>query len=245
MVAARIAPSLARRARRLLLKERFREALRLQERERELREQESASRREVELPEPVRAGWERYFTVRPDLQKSPEGPYLDRILSLVQRRETSNRRDFAQRDWEHGNKMVPRAHRLKEIEPATYWILTPKMREHFVPAVHRSKYRGRTILTATFSVAHEWKFVSRMRPYWLTHQVVYDCDTKSDQHWIDTQLNGPADFKIRHLLKWRGGWSKEYPDGPEMQEPLIEVGPGRWEVDTRRAASELVKQAAS
>lgn len=232
---------LSRRTRRKLREHQLREALRLEREYYDLRNAEDASRREVELPVPIRAGWERYFFVRHDFRSSEDGPYLERVLRLVQNLEVSNRLDFAIRDWEHGGKMVPQEHVLRTVDAETYWAMTERMRSHFLLSVRRRKdWRGRTVLEAEFEVAHPWKFVSRVRAHYRTHEVVFDCNFASERAWIDHKLYGPW-MKFRHLVRWHGRRLENYSRKPDRREPSRDAafddrgGDGRIErLTTRR-----------
>lgn len=225
-----------RESRRILHESRYRKALRLEARRRELSDLESASRQTVELAEPIRAGWERYFVVRQDLRRSAEGPFLERVLRLVQHWEVSNRYDFARRDWQRGNKLVPQEHRLGSIDAEDYWALTPKMREHFLPQIHRQRnYRtGPSRVYVTFTATQPWKFSSKIRPHYITHETVYAFDPTSEETFIDRKLHGPQRL-ARHL--WRAyGCNERDPDYVKTQVvPLVESVSGRF-VERARSA---------
>ena len=96
----------------------------------------------IELPEPVRAGWERYFFVRPDVLRSPEGPTVEKLLVLLQRVEYSHRKDFAVRDWRRGHKLRPKIHHLRRISDKEFRGLSTKQQRYFAYYAIRRKLRG-------------------------------------------------------------------------------------------------------
>lgn len=181
---------------------RFRRAAALQRRECDL---DHARRKEavvVDLPEPIRAGWERYFAVRRDLRGSAEGPMLARVLRLVNRVEYSGRRDFAERDRHRGGRMVPRPHKLGTVAPHVYTVMTPEMKRYFVLDVER-KDNGR-LGEVRFAVLHPWKFESRIAPSFITQRVIPNGDAESEIADIRAELYGPV-FLWRHMLHHCGG----------------------------------------
>lgn len=199
------ATDLTKRHSRRLKKDRdTREALKLERRLSELHSEQRDSAVTVELPKPVRDGWVRYFVVRPDFRKSEDGPYLERVLRLIQRRETSRRKDFAARDWQRGGKIAPTPHELGSITPEAYWVLTERMRSHFRLNARREKtWRGERLVTE-FVAACPWKFESRVRTNWRTHETVSTFDGDGERSEIFACLYGPRDWLIRHSLRHRG-----------------------------------------
>lgn len=188
------------------------EVRRLDERQHELRRLEFDNYVLVPLDEPVRAGWERYFVVRPDMRRSAEGRYLERVLAVVQKREVSGRKDFARRDWRHGNRMRPTKLQLGEVDAGAYWAMTPRMRTYFEPRVRRPSKRGARFgerLRVTFVVAQPWKFQVKVRVYWKTHERVYKFNGDSERAWIHVRLFGPQ-WRYRHLLRQRGDTLREW-----------------------------------
>lgn len=191
--------------RRLHKAAKLREVIALRERDFELR----ASLREevlVELPEPIRWGWERYFFVRPELAHTTEGPVLVKILALTQNEERSGRRDFAQRDWERGGKLYPRPHRLREIPEDKFWdLVEPPLRRYFEMVTRRSKFRSHVTIRISFAVKNpEHRFVSRLRPCYMTHRALPHSEAESEMAEIDRRLYG--EWIMKHLIRHQGAW---------------------------------------
>lgn len=156
----------------------------------------------VELPEPVRAGWQRYFFIRPDLERSPEAPLLRRLLPVVQNDQWANRHDFAQRDWQRGGRLRPTAHDLRVLDSEReLHALDDPLQRCFVMERWRDSYghwRRRWV------VAHPWKFVSRVRPYYYTHRVVPNSEAESEQERINQRLYCGKGWPMRHYIRQRG-----------------------------------------
>src|ERR1039458_1875876 len=61
----------------------------------------------VELEKPVRAGWQRFYVLRPDIAKSPQGPRIQRLLdNCLQSVVYSARKEFTHRDYKT-KKWIP------------------------------------------------------------------------------------------------------------------------------------------
>lgn len=193
----------------------FKHVQRLQQRLRELREIEEQGREKVELPEPVFLGWERYFVVREDLRKSPEGPYLERLLALVQFVEHCDQKGVVkERDYRRGGVLRERPHRLKTVDPSTYWAMTEKMKRYFEPHVvrYRNYYSQKTEVQTSFALFEDWKFVTKVRERWKTHEIVYRVNVDEEEKLIHEHLYGPRAWEYRHWLRHVGDSYRQYDD---------------------------------
>lgn len=194
----------------------FRATQRLLRRRSELSVIERQGIERRELPEPIFMGWERYFVVRYDLRRSPEGPYLDRILALVQRVEPCSKDGLVrERDWCRGGKLREVEHRLKTIDACTYWLMTEKMRHYFEPHVTRSRnpFTRKQEIHTTFVFAQSWKFQSRIRERWKTHETVYTVNVDPEEALIERHLHGPSEWSYRHWARHTGDSYRRYDDG--------------------------------
>lgn len=158
------------------------------------------SRTLVELPEPIRCGWEREFYVRADLARSPEGLALAGILRLIQNVEVSRRKDFAERDWNRGGKLAAREHRPRELSEKEFYALDPAFQRQFSIVVHRD--RGR-VIRKTFAYQKPWQFISRLRPYYLTHTELPASEADSRVRHVESRLYGKG-WPMRHLIRHWG-----------------------------------------
>lgn len=173
----------------------------------------------VELPEPVAVGWERYFFIRPDLDRSPEAPVLRNILPLIQHVEVSNRKDFARRDWQQGGKKVPKPHRPSAISEKTFWSLDEKLQRYFelrIERIPKTNYRQRI-----FVLKDPWKFVSRTRRYYITHRALPHSETLAEEAHIDKIQYGKG-WPYRHRMRTEG-WGGDRWNGyvPTDYAPLV------------------------
>jgi hypothetical protein len=177
----------------------------------------------VELPQPMRSGWERYFYLRPELAHTSEAPALDAVLRLTQNVERSNRKDFARRDWERGGKKRAFPHAMQEISEDKFWDNVPaELRRYFEPITHREKSRAGARPWVTFAVKNpEARYVSRTRPYYITHRALPHSEADSEIARIESELYGPSDWLARHLIRHQGASKDWYPDTNGIP-PLVE-----------------------
>lgn len=182
----------------------------------------SRSRREqvlVELPEPVAVGWERYFFIRPDLDRSPEAPALRRLLPLIQHVEVSNRKDFARRDWQQGGKKVPQPHRHRALSEKEFWALDERLQRCFELHIERTpktNHRRRI-----FVFKDPWKFVSRTRRYSITHRALPHSEADSERRFIDGIQYGKG-WPFRHRMRTEGWGGRHWSDyGPRFEAPPL------------------------
>ncbi len=173
----------------------------------------------IELPVPVRCGYERYWFIRPDLARSPEAPLLREILALVQRVEHSNRRDFAERDYRRGGKKMPQPHALGVLAEKTFYGLEERLQRHFV--LFRWVDRHGTQRRA-FAFKEPWKFVSRTRTSYLTHRTLPDSEALSEEAHIESLQWGKG-YPYRHLIRIEGWGSHDFYDYDpfDRREPLV------------------------
>jgi hypothetical protein len=213
---------MSRRSRRAKKEADLKEAIALQKRYRSwLKKPEGTW---VELPEPIRAGWERYFVVRPDVQRGPEGPMYDRILRLVQHVEYSNRKDFAERDWRRGNKRVTKPHVPHRADLATYNAMTPEMQKHFILSVEKDD-KGR-LQGPVYELVHPWKLQSRIRPSYITHRLIPDGDVASEDKWVRDRMRDRGHWGRldHHFGNAYHDWYREDPDELRAEYDLKDLG---------------------
>lgn len=200
--------------RRLTRGQQFREVNHLLKQENETWAAKRGPEALIELPTPVRAGWERYFFVRPDVLKSPEGPTLEKLLVLLQNVQTSRRKDFATRDWRRGNKLRPKVHYLRRISEKEFRSLSEKQQRYFAYyAIKRKTYSGSWI-EHTYEFKFPWKYVSRTRPYYITHRALPNSEADSRSSFLCKKLWGP-DYMYRHFARYVGDSYKRWDRGED------------------------------
>jgi hypothetical protein len=159
------------------------------------------------------AGWERYFFVRPDVLKSPEGPTIEKLLVLIQKSETSNRKDFAERDWRNGGKLRPKEHKPKTLSEKEFISLSEKLQRYFDLRLIRHKRFGNNPphIERVYVFKYPWKFVSRVRPWYMTHRGIPNSEAESMSKFLSHKLWGP-DYKYRHFLRYTGDYYNRWDD---------------------------------
>lgn len=207
----------------------FRKVFQLYERQQQLSDIEAAGIEHRLLPQPVFMGWERYFVVRQDLRRSPDSPYLERLLNLLQNVEPCDQRGVRkQRDWRRGGKLRVVKHQLKHIDAGTYWAMTSKMQRYFDLHVfkRRNHWTRRTELETVFVLRSPWKFTTRVREHWKTHEKVYTVNVDSEEAVIQHHLYGPSEYLFRHWARHEGDYNKyDYgtvPPADLRRAPLVE-----------------------
>lgn len=164
----------------------------------------------VPLPAPVRAGWERSFVVRPDVARSPDARIARQLLRLVQNIEHSNRRDFYARDWEHGGRLRPRPHCLKEFDNHDFALVPEDLKKHFLFLHTRrfNRFTRKMEWHRAWVVRSPWRFATKTRPYFVTHRFVPDPDFKTEKAFINDKLYGRfwkhGEYKYRHIIRTEG-----------------------------------------
>ena len=158
----------------------------------------------VELPEPVFAGWERYWFVRPDLAHSSEGPALARLLAVLQKVDISHRKDFAERDWLRGGKKRPTEHKLHVVSEEDFFEkVGADLRDQFTLVFYKDQWERKQ---AAFVYRYPWKFVSRVRPYYFTHRALPHSAVESELSEIDKAMFGRG-WIYRHSIRHHGAWN--------------------------------------
>ncbi len=178
----------------------------LERRERNLFNSRQSDLTLIELPEPQFAGWERSFYIHPDFVHSSLSSILAQTLSLTQNVERSNRRDFAQRDYQHGRKLKPTEHRLNRIIEAKFHELnlSSDVISQFTPTIERDD-RGH--IQVWYEVKNPDRYISRIKAYYITHQYIPDSQALSELAWIDHKLYGPG-YPYRHIIRLKGAYKE-------------------------------------
>lgn len=127
------------------------------------------------LEKPERAGWYRYFIVRPDVARSPQGPRLERLLNRhLQNVVRSPRKDFKERNWKT-KVFVPMEQRLRALVKQDFETLLPAEKLMFrFTVIRRKGWRGTVTYEERYIFDKEWQFEFRIRPYYFTHRQVVD-----------------------------------------------------------------------
>jgi hypothetical protein len=146
----------------------------------------------VPLETPERAGWYRYFIVRPDIARSPQGPRLERLLNKhLQNVVRSPRKDFKRRNWKT-KLFVSMEQSLKALTKKDYETLLPAEKLMFRFTVIRKKlWRNEILYEERYVFNKDWQFEFRIRPYYFTHRQVIDgeLDREYQETWDEFNSN--------------------------------------------------------
>ena len=164
----------------------------------------------VQLPKPVRAGYERFFVLRDDIVRSPDVSVYRPLLQWVNTTVTSRNKDFMYKDWktkkkkpiEQSIKSISHTDWIKKVEPT----LTVKQKSMFLPVWHHNTTRrnGKTVMAPggywTYEFQKSWVFVYKIQPYFHTHAVIINPQIESElkeiYNRIETHHLWPKFIKI-------------------------------------------------
>lgn len=145
----------------------------------------------VPLDKPVRSGWKRFFAVRPDVRKSPQGHRIQHLLdALLQNIEYSSRKDFTRRDWKT-KKYLPIEQNLRYILPKDYEALRPGEKTHFYLTffVQKAMYGMPKTKKEVYVFLNDWQFIFRIKPHYLTHVKTIDEEVETEIKELDKYFN--------------------------------------------------------
>lgn len=144
----------------------------------------------VPLAVPERAGWQRYFVVRPDIARSPQGPRLERLLNkCLQNVVRSPRKDFKEKNYKT-KQWVPITQHLRALAPKDWETLLPAEKLMFRHTFLKKKGWRRTYTEEAYVFEKEWQFEFRIRPYYFTHRQVINDQLEREYQEVWDEFNG-------------------------------------------------------
>lgn len=145
----------------------------------------------IPLEVPERAGWQRYFIVRPDIARSPQGPRLERLLNKhLQNVVRSPRKDFKKQNYKT-KVWEPIEQRLKMITKKDYDTLSPAEKNMFsYMKIKRKGWPTGVWYEECFIFDKEWQFEMRIKPYYYTHRQVVNGDLERQYQEVSDQFYG-------------------------------------------------------
>jgi hypothetical protein len=169
-----------------VLENRKKEVIRLQKRYNDL----LTARRAlplVPLKTPIRYGWERTFTLREDIKKSPKGKFLESLLTKINNKVHCKTKDFVEYDYKTG-KMKPIEQHLSVLDPKEYEKLTPQEQAQFNKEYRQVKYWLTSKTIEVYAIKQPWRFVFKIRPSYITHEQMVDGDIESELDKLSDKL---------------------------------------------------------
>lgn len=175
----------------------------------------------VELEKPERHGYKKTFEVREDIAKGFPNmlPVLKDILKLCNYEITSRDKKFLRRDYKT-KKMVPVEHKLKYIMPRE-WEKLPSDK-------HRSLFKLEYMHTLAgkpfqaYVVDDQWMFVSKIRPYYITHRLVLDPKLDSELKEIENKIERNYLWpQLANEFSWSWKPRNSWADASERMHHLI------------------------
>ena len=169
----------------------------------------------VELKEPIRRGWIRFYKVRDDIARGPEGLALEQILELVQNSARCDRKDFMKRDWsKRKNTLKPVEQKLKPLYEKQYIELPEHLKKYFTKIEDFSKWGGRKV---EYRVYPEWKFKFVVKPYYITHVPITSSEAESEYAILRRKLWEHDNLAMRFMD--HGSDMKDMKDSVKTKRP--------------------------
>lgn len=175
----------------------------------------------VELKPPVQRGFIRFFVLRPDIARTKEAPFYQKILDKINSHQWSHRRDFKKKRRRFGKKVYAvREQKLTDI-PGYNFVKKFDEREKlcfYETLVHfgKSKTPDRV-----YRFLEPWRFVLRVQPNMITKVRVKNLDLErqnAELHKFFRANN--RRFRLWKLLHGSNRWGWDHFPNPKYDNPL-------------------------
>jgi hypothetical protein len=126
----------------------------------------------IKLEKPVLAGWERYFVLRPDVARSKEAAFYQKILDKINTIQRCKRKDFMVKH-RVTKKLHPKEQFTRRLETSEFVKcgFTEGQKALFEQRIIRPiagfKYK-------VYVFMEEWRFEFRIRKHYITHAQIID-----------------------------------------------------------------------
>ncbi len=176
----------------------YKEKLKLEREIYELEEIQRKNTRWVKLDVPYRNGYYKTYELRPDIKNRDDAWVFEEIIKITVQRIFGKNKHFRVK-YKKGHYEVRRPDR-RYISENTYISLKPQVKKHFRPVDHFDKHYNpwRKEYTATVP---EYYFVEKIKPRWITHELVCDVDVSKELAEKNTELRSQK----FHKLYWNWG----------------------------------------
>jgi len=144
----------------------------------------------VTLDKPIRKGWVRFYKVRDDLARSPEGPMLAEVLKFVQCSAHCDRKDFTQKKYFNGHWKKEREPVEQELTPVheKFFLenVPERLHKYFYKTYEVSRWGGQTYVA--YKVWQPWKFVFVVKPYYIREVPMTSSEAESEYKHLWNKL---------------------------------------------------------
>lgn len=178
----------ARQKRRLVIKDRDKQLLKLSERKKELQKAIRALGWE-DLSPPIQRGWKRTFVLREDVARSKQADFFQGILDKINTVFISDHKDFKVKKRKRGKKIyVPKNQKL--FEPTNSDLKKLKFTESELQLFYPVEELSRTGKTWTIRnmFREPWRFVLKVQPNMITKVRKHDAVLKSALDEIESYI---------------------------------------------------------
>lgn len=154
----------------------------------------------VPLEIPYQQGWVRFFVLREDVLLSPQAEFFENLLLKINTYNYSNTKSFSRKVRKKGKKtIVEQQQELYQVSSLQWnskeFDFTEKEKTYFTYVEEWSKVFDRMLCYYKFN--ESWRYVLRVRPYFVTHRKTIDVEIESELSWIDNQL---TNFNLRNRM---------------------------------------------
>lgn len=171
----------------------------------------------VKLKPPIQRGYVRFFILRPDVARSKDGAFFQKILQKINSRQYSNRKDFMKKARRHGRKQyVVREQKPVEVCEADFAKrFSDREKLYFEQAWAYGSKRKRYLV---YRFIETWRFVLKIEPNMITEVQVKNLDLERRMAEIRAFLNHQRSIRLNKALSKRK-WKWDWPD-PSNENPL-------------------------
>lgn len=146
----------------------------------------------VPLEQPYQKGWVRYFVLRDDVKRSPQAEFFTQFLTKINTEVYSNNKKFYfKRKGKTTKVKYTYDQKLKSFYESDWKRstnpLTDKEKEYFRPSLVWNQENNETYLKYAFT--EPWRYVLRVRPYYVTHRKGLDPNLESETREIENYLD--------------------------------------------------------
>lgn len=197
----------ARRKTRLQKKDKEKQLIQLDKKQRDLRNQKW-NLPLLPLDIPYQKGWKRFFVLRDDVARSKNADLFNELLSKINTIQYSNNKSFTKRKQKKRKKVEIET--MQELEFYYEWQwkdskickLTEKERTFFI-AINRWSKTTKRFYTL-FVITEPWRFVLKIKPHFITHYKMHDNVLEQQIAELENHIeNHHLQHKMAKLTKGR------------------------------------------
>lgn len=158
----------------------------------------------VPLEQPYQKGWVRFFVLRTDVLMSPNADFFKSLLEKINSYQYSNEKSFSKRKRKLGKNITVLSEQFLRPIYTSEWNckklgLTEKEKSYFTLTEKWSNNFARNIIYYRFD--EPWRFVLRVKPYFITHKKMIDSDLESECQVLENYItNRNLNHKMNRLI---------------------------------------------